>query len=49
LLLLHLGDLLFQLLHPILQPLILQPQEIESIQKLLALNLRPFEGAFEPG
>ena len=49
LLLFHLGDLLFQLLDPFLQALILQPQDIKPIEKVLTLDLRPFEGAFEPG
>ena len=47
LLLFHLGDLLFQLLDPSLQTLILQTQDIEPIEKLFTLDLCPFEGTFQ--
>ena len=43
LLLLELGQLALQLIHTFLETLIIQAQQIETIQQLFPLDIRPFQ------
>ena len=39
--------LTLQLLHPILQTGVVEPKQIQAIQELLPLNLRPLQRSFQ--
>jgi hypothetical protein len=47
LLLLKPFDLTHQLLHLILKTDVVEPKQVQAIQKLLSLNLRPFQCSFQ--
>ena len=41
-------DLTLQFLHSILQPGVVEPKQIQAIQELLSLDLRPLQRPFQP-
>jgi len=41
-------DLTHQLLHAILQTGVIEPKQVQAIQELLSLNLRPLQRSFQP-
>ncbi len=41
-------DLTHQLLHTILQTGVVEPKQVQAIQELLSLNLRPLQRSFQP-
>jgi hypothetical protein len=41
-------DLTHQLLHTILQAGVVEPKQVQAIQELLSLNLRPLQRSFQP-
>jgi hypothetical protein len=41
-------DLTHQLLHAILQMGVIEPKQVQAIQELLSLNLRPLQRSFQP-
>jgi len=48
LLLLKPFDLTHQLLHSILKTDVVEPKQVQAIQELLSLNLRPLQRSFQP-